>query len=127
MTRVIEATKTKVPIALIRGLTWPCRKPSTLTGNVSFSPETNQAIANSSKDTAIVMKSAPRMAGAAKGMMTWRIAAHSDAPRFQAAGSSDGSICESRSRMIAIAKGAQITTCAMMTDSALPDRFTRER
>ena len=54
--------------------------------------------------------------------MTCRIATHCEAPRFQAAASSEGSICERRSRMIAMAKGAHITTWAMMTEWIAPER-----
>src|SRR5690606_22974743 len=50
MTSVIDTANTMVPIALMRGLTCPCKKPSTLTGSVSFRPDTNQATANSSKE-----------------------------------------------------------------------------
>src|SRR6185312_9704420 len=126
-TSVIEAMKTKVPMTLMRGLTWPCRKPRTLTGSVSCRPDTNHATANSSKDTAMVMKSAARIAGLQNGMMTYRIAFHSEAPRFQAAASSEGSICDSRKRQMAMAKGAHITTWAMMTEWIWPERLTFDR
>src|SRR5690606_11805940 len=67
MMSVIEARKTKVPMTLMRGLTCPWRNPSTLTGRVSLRPETNQATANSSKDTAMVMNRDASMAGRQKG------------------------------------------------------------
>ena len=126
-TSVIEAMNTKVPMTLMRGLTCPWRKPSTLTGSVSLRPETNQATANSSKETAMVMNSAAKIAGLQKGTMTWRIAFHSDAPRFHAAASSVGSIWDSLRRMIAMAKGAHITTWAMMTEWMAPDRLMLDR
>ena len=103
-------------MALMRGLTWPCRKPSTRTGSVSLQPETNHGTANSSNETAMVMNRAAKIAGRQNGRMTCRIAIHCDAPRFQAAASRMGSICDSRSRMIAMANGAHITTWAMMTE-----------
>ncbi|MNY66248.1 hypothetical protein D3C86_2036390 [compost metagenome] len=68
--------KTIVPIALMVGLTCPCKVLRMRTGTVSLSPETNQATANSSKDTAMVTNSAAKMLGAVNGRITWRIAFH---------------------------------------------------
>src|SRR3546814_5441059 len=100
----MEVRKTKVPITLMRGLTCPCRNPRTFTGSVSFRPETNQATANSSKETAIVMNRAAKIAGQQNGMITFHNAIHSEAPRFHAAASSEGSICDNLSLTMAMAK-----------------------
>ena len=75
----------------------------------------------------MVMNKAAKIAGRQKGTMTCRMAIHSEAPRFQAAASSEGSICDRRSRQIAMAKGAHITTWAMMTEWISPDRLTFDR
>ena len=53
--------------------------------------------------------------------MTDRSARHSEEPRFQAAASRFGSIWFRRRRMIAMAKGAVSTECAMMIDQSWPD------
>ena len=75
----------------------------------------------------MVMNSAAKMAGLQKGnddvahRYPLRRAEIKRPPR------SEGSICERRKRMIAIAKGAHITTWAMITEWTPPDRPTRWR
>ena len=81
-----------------------------MTGTVLFKPETNQATANSSNETAAVRQKADISAGAQKGTITSRIVRHWDAPRFQAADSRLGSICAKRIRTMAIANGEHNTT-----------------
>src|SRR3546814_3371098 len=78
--------------------------------DVCSSDLTNQATANSSKETAIVMNRAAKIAGRQNGMITFHNAIHSEAPRFHAAASSEGSICDNLSLTMAMAKGAHMTT-----------------
>ena len=81
-----------------------------ITGTVLLRPETNQATANSSKDTAAVRQNAEAIAGRQNGMMTSRIARQFEAPRFHAADSRSGLIWARRMRITAIAKGEHSTT-----------------
>src|SRR5262249_12063028 len=107
MTSAIEVKKTMLPTALTLGLTSRCSSTRMRTGKVSWKPDTNQAMAYSSKDTAIVRNSAETSAGATKGTITSRSPRHSLAPRFHAAASRFGSICARRNRTSAMAKGMQ--------------------
>ena len=63
MTSVIEVKNTKVPIAFTWGSIFPWTISSMITGTVLFKPDTNQEIANSSKDTAAVRQREEIIAG----------------------------------------------------------------
>ena len=97
-----------------------------ITGTVLLRPDTNQATANSSNETAAVRHTAETIAGRVNGRITAPMARHSLAPRFQAAASRLGSICARRSRMMAIAKGEQSTTWATMIEWSCPDMPIRD-
>ena len=115
-TRVIGSMKTKVPMTLMRGLTWPCRKPSTLHRQrlVEARDEPGDGELVEGHGHGDEQRGEDRRPAERQDDVAHR---HPfDAPRFQAAASSDGSICDSRSRMIAMANGAHITTWAMMTE-----------
>ena len=119
--------KTMAPIALIRGLTWPCSSTRIFTGKVWSRPETNQAIMNSSNDTAMVINADAKMAGAAKGSTTSQMLRHWLAPRFHAASSNPLSISPSLIRVMASANGVQITTWLTNTPVKLEPNPTRLR
>ena len=86
-TSVTLITSTTVPMALIFGFTWPCSRLRMRTGSVSCTPPTNQAIMNSSNDTAAERKNDAISDGVQNGSTTRSSAADGDAPRFHAAGS----------------------------------------
>ena len=66
MTRVMEVMKTNVPMALTCGSMLPVTISRMMTGTVLLRPETNQATANSSKETAAVRHRAEMIAGFAE-------------------------------------------------------------
>src|SRR3546814_4626648 len=72
------------------------------------------------------MNRAAKIAGRQNGMITFHNAIHSEAPRFHAAASSEGSICDNLSLTMAMAKGAHMTTWEMLTAWSWPDRFRSE-
>jgi hypothetical protein len=88
----MEVKNTKVPIALTWGSIFPCTISRITTGKVLFKPDTNQETANSSNETAAARQSPDMIAGLQNGIMTYRIVAHSDPPKFQDADSRSGSI-----------------------------------
>ena len=96
------------------------------TGTVLLRPETNHATANSSNETAAVRQRLAMIEGRVKGMTTDFMVTHSDAPRFQAAGSRLGSIWLSLSLITAMAKGAQSTVWAMMMEMVMPEALNIE-
>ena len=125
-TSVIDVRKTNVPMALTCGSMLPVTISRMITGMVLLRPETNQAMANSSNETAAHRHKAEMMAGLQNGSTTWRMVAHSEAPRFHAAASRFSSIWFNLNRIIAMANGAVSTVWAAMMDQTSPDAPMRE-
>ena len=124
MTNVIEVRKTKLPMAFTCGSILPVTISKITTGIVLLSPDINQAIANSSNDTAAVRQKDEIIAGRQNGIITRRRARHWLAPRFHAADSRLSSIWLSLNRIIAMAKGAVNTVWAMIIENTCPESPT---